>query len=158
MSGSKKVDKKAEQAADRIFAALKEVLDGMLECYDCDDEKRVIEFQVEGEPFPLHFKVTELVEGGVLNCYSTLAFDVPEEHRAAYAAAVCQLNYDEMRVGNYDFDCQTGKTLFRLSLMYRDSLIANATIEQALMTVHDTVRGNNEWLFKAARGEINVFE
>lgn len=145
------MDNTAIKEADRIYGSLKNVLNNMLDEYDKDDEERTVEFYVKAKPFDFQLRAIVVPEHHTLNLYSTLQFEVTEEHRSSYSMAICQLNYDEMFVGNYDFNTETGKTVFRLSVIYQSSLISNELVESALRCAYSTVTQKNEFLFKASR-------
>lgn len=140
-------------AANRMYETLKKVTGELVQNFDTTDDDRIVEFIVSDEPFPIQLKAVVIEESGVLNLYSSLQFDVPEDKRLTYAATVCDINYDKMYVGNFDFSPASGKTVFRLSLPFSDSLISDELVRSAIVSAYQSVKEHNETLFKASRNE-----
>lgn len=141
-----------ENAARRIYDILDKLMPQLGEVVSNDEENYAIEVDVEAKPFDVHLKVEVHKENGIITIYSVLPYDVPEEVKSSFAEYITGLNYDNLYVGCFDFSPKRGKVVFRIALVYRESLLSSNTLKETLEYVVQTVCKYNEDIFNHTRG------
>ena len=116
-----------------------------------NEEKYQIDGDFTAEPFKVHLKFSIYPENGIITFFSVLPFDVPSTKTSEYAKIICQINYNDFYAGNYDFNPDTGKTVFRLALIYRNSVLSREMLEECVKYAISSVSKYNDRLFEAAR-------
>ena len=138
----------------RMFDAILSAVKSLVPNYGVDADSKVVEFAVAGDPFNVIIDIKFLEDSGCYMIFSELGFKVPEENRLNYAAQICQINFEQLAIGSYDFNVVDGTTCFRLGQIYEDSLISEDTMKGTIRLVYDTVCKFNELLFNASRGAL----
>ena len=82
---------------------------------------------------------------------STLPCGVPKHKRDDFALAVCYIN-NLLVDGNFDFDYISGRTLFRFTSSYYDSLISKQAVMRMLGLSIEQVDNYNDKLVRLALG------
>ena len=143
----------ADYIADRMYANVLEAMDSLRLSYERSDEKRMIEFIEEAEPFPIKYRIAVRHANGTISFFSELPFRVPEERSEWFAKRLAQLVFDELYVGTFDYNPAKGNVIFRTELFYRESLVSADTILLTKTLVKDTVTEFTERIFRLSRGE-----
>ena len=141
-----------EKAASRMYSVLLGAVDGLVKNYMADEEKREIQFIVEAKPFDVRFRLNIRPEQEIITLFSHLMFTVPEENRDIFSREICRLNYDDLYVGTFDFDPATGGIVFRMAVIYQDSLISGVLCSAVISYAYETVIKYNEKLFLLSTG------
>ena len=116
-----------------------------------NEEKLQIDGDFSAEPFNVHLKFSIYPENGMMTFFSLLPFDVPATKVSEFAKLVCTVNYYDFYAGNYDYNPDTGKVVFRLAILYRGSIISSELLAESVQYVVDTVSKYNQRFFEAAR-------
>lgn len=116
-----------------------------------NEEKLQIDGDFTAEPFKVHLKFSIYPENGLMTLFSVLPFDVPLTKVSEFSKLICSVNYNDFYAGNYDFNPETGKVVFRLAILYRGSIISKELIEESVQYSVDMVSKNNQRFFEAAR-------
>lgn len=116
-----------------------------------NEEKLQIDGDFSAEPFNVHLKFSIYPENGMMTFFSLLPFDVPATKVSEFAKLVCTVNYYDFYAGNYDYNPDTGKVVFRLAILYRGSIISSELLAESVQYVVDTVTKYNQRFFEAAR-------
>ena len=116
-----------------------------------NEEKFQIDGDFSAEPFKVHLKFSIYPENGMMTFFSLLPFDVPATKVSEFAKLVCTVNYYDFYAGNYDYNPDTGKVVFRLAVLYRGSIISSELLAESVQYVVDTVSKYNQRFFEAAR-------
>ena len=140
-----------DAAVLRLFSIAKEIYSRMAikETIVINDEKYQMDADFNAEPFKVHIKFSIYPENGITTFFSVLPYDVPPSKSSDFAKRVCNLNYNELYVGNYDYNTETGKTVFRVAIPFRDSIIAKELVEENIKYIIETVSKYNDMFFKA---------
>ena len=139
-------------AVSRLFSMGKEIFSRLSQkdTMVVNEEKYQIDADFAAEPFQVHIKFTIYPENGIITLFSVLPFDVPVTKSHEFAVTVCNLNYDKMYAGNFDYSSERGKVVYRLALLFRNSVLSSELVEECVKTTIETVSQYNEMLFKAA--------
>ena len=139
-------------AVSRLFSIGKEIFtkSSQKDSMVVNEEKFQIDADFAAEPFQVHIKFTIYPENGLITLFSVLPFDVPPTKANEFATMICNLNYDKMYAGNFDYSTERGKVVYRLALLFRNSILSSELVEECVKTTVDTVSEYNEMLFKAA--------
>ena len=116
-----------------------------------NEEKLQIDGDFSAEPFKVHIKFSIYPENGLVTFFSVLPFEVPVTKVSEFAKLICSVNYNDFYAGNYDYNPDTGKIVFRLTILFRGSIISNELISESVQYVVDTVTKYNQRFFEAAR-------
>ena len=116
-----------------------------------NEEKLQIDGDFSAEPFNVHLKFSIYPENGMMTFFSLLPFDVPATKVSEFAKLVCTVNYYDFYAGNYDYNPDTGKVVFRLAVLYRGSIISSELLAESVQYVVDTVSKYNQRFFEASR-------
>ena len=80
-----------------------------------------------GDDLPIDVVISVDPERMIVLLLSDLPFIVSEEGRFDMAVAVNALNY-KITVGNFDYDMESGRTLFRMTQCFADSVIGEGAL------------------------------
>ena len=116
-----------------------------------NEEKLQMDGDFEAEPFKVHLKYSIYPENGIATIFSVLPFDVPQTRASEFAKLICDMNYNDFYAGNYDYNVERGKVVFRLALVFRNSILSKELVEECIQYSIATVSKNNDRLFEAAR-------
>ena len=116
-----------------------------------NEEKLQIDGDFSAEPFNVHLKFSIYPENGMMTFFSLLPFDVPATKVSEFAKLVGTVNYYDFYAGNYDYNPDTGKVVFRRAILYRGSIISSELLAESVQYVVDTVSKYNQRFFEAAR-------
>ena len=121
--------------------------------YERNDAKRVIEFTLAANPFPVAYRIAVRAANKTISFFSELPFRVPKDRAEWFAKRLSKLVFDNLYVGTFDFNPDNGLIVFRTEIMYQESLISKQTIQLMKNIVYDTVTKHTEALFRLSRGE-----
>lgn len=143
----------AKNAADRLYSIATNAMNRICsqDSITLNDEKYLIEGNVDASPFNVHLKVTVYSENGLLTIFSVLPFDVPREKALEFSRLICLTNYNDFYAGNFDYHPERGKVVFRMALPYRYSLLSEELVFESLNYCVTTVSSYNEKMFEATR-------
>lgn len=142
--------------AREIFGTLCESLDNAGLVYEKEDGDEFVvklafsddgglEFLVLVNVKPMH-QVVELI--------SYVPFDMPDERRIDAALVVCYIN-SKLINGSFDYDVFEGKTFFRLTYSYRESLIGQALFDYMIQVSCSTVQEYLSKFNKLSKKELS---
>ena len=116
-----------------------------------NEEKFQIDGDFSAEPFKVHLKLSIYPENGIVTLFSVLPFDVSPAKASEFARLICEINYDDFYAGNYDYNIEKGKVVFRLAMLFRNSILSSELIEESMQYCISTVSKYNNKLYEAAR-------
>ncbi len=116
-----------------------------------NEEKFQIDGDFSAEPFKVHLKFSIYPENGIVTLFSVLPFDVSPAKASEFARLICEINYDDFYAGNYDYNIEKGKVVFRLAMLFRNSILSSELIEESMQYCISTVSKYNNKLYEAAR-------
>ncbi|MBR4342201.1 MAG: hypothetical protein IKP88_05810 [Lachnospiraceae bacterium] len=136
----------------RLFSIGKEIFekDAIKDSIIINNERLMVDGDFTAEPFKVHVKLSIYAENGLLTLFSVLPFDVPQNKGTEFARLLCELNYNDLYAGNYDYNIERGKVVFRMAIPFRNSIISKDLIEESIMYCVTTVSKYNDRLFKLA--------
>lgn len=116
-----------------------------------NEEKLQMDGDFTAEPFKVHLKLSVYPENGIMTLFSVLPFDVPATKVSEFSKIICSINYNDFYAGNYDYNPDRGKVVFRLALLYRNSILSRELMKESIEYCITTVSKYNDRLFEAAR-------
>ena len=132
-------DKKLARAKT-VYDTLCEKLDELKIKYEPHEEDLVITFVAKGDDLPMKFVLNIDAKRELIRLLSLIPAKFEGERKVEGAIATNQINY-LIADGSFDFDYETGLTLFRMTSSYVDSLISKELfaymIAVAMMTVDE---------------------
>ena len=143
------------QKAKEVFGTLVNMLDNRGWKYEKHEEDLVIKSGVKGDDLPVEFIVLVNPRNEVVQFYSAMPFNVPEDKRLDAALAVCVANYGLVD-GSFDYDLSDGEIRFRLTCSYRESTLSEELFEYMIMVSASTVDQYNDKFFMLAKGMMTV--
>lgn len=140
-------------ASKRLFEIGKELFSkqSIKDTYYVNEENMQIDSDFAAEPFKVHLKYSVYPENGIVTLFSVLPFDVPQTCASEFAKLICSINYNDFYAGNYDYNPERGKVVFRLALLFRNSILSKELIAESVQYAVTTVSKYNDRLFEAAR-------
>lgn len=144
---------KRDFAAKRLFDICKRILGEIGEIVSDKPEEYHLEADIEAEPFDVHLKIEVKNENGFVSILSVLPYEVPKERSAKFAQFITNLNYEKFYLGTFDYSPERGKVVFRVSVIFRESIISEETLDEVIKYAVAAVIDNNEEIFNATREE-----
>lgn len=141
--------------AQTVYDTLCKALDAKSWKYSAHPEDMVVTFSYVGEDIPMQVVVYVDPEKQIVRMLSKLPFKFPEELRVEGAIAVSHINY-KLADGNFDYDYDTGESLFRLTATFIDSLISEDLLLYMVACACYTIDEYNDKLLMIARGMLSV--
>ena len=140
-------------ASERLFNIGKDLFTNLAikDTLYINEERKQIDGDFTAEPFKVHLKLSVYPENGIMTIFSVLPFDIPQTKTSDFAKLICSINYNDFYAGNYDYDSDRGKVVFRLAILYRNSIISRELMEEGIKYSISTVAKYNDRLFEAAR-------
>ena len=140
-------------AVNRLFGFGKELFTKLSinDTLMINEEKLQMDGDFQAEPFKVHLKFSLYPENGLLTFFSVLPFEVPATKGSEFAKLICSINYNDLYAGNYDYNLERGKVVFRLALVFRNSILSKELLEESMDYCITTVSKYNDRLFEAAR-------
>jgi len=140
-------------ASNRLFNIGKELFKklSISDSLYINEENLQIDGDFTAEPFKVHLKLSVYPENGIMTLFSVLPFDVPATKASEFAKLICSINYNDFYAGNYDYNPERGKVVFRLAMLYRNSILSGELMEESIQYAISTVAKYNDRLFEAAR-------
>ena len=137
----------------RLFNISRDLFDKMAQKDSriTNEEKNVLEGDFTSEPFNVHIKLSIYPENGLMAIFSLLPFDVPPAKSSEMAKLICSINYNDLYAGNYDYNVEQGKVIFRLSMPFRNSILSKELIEECIEYTVSTVSKYNNKMFETIR-------
>ena len=139
-------------AVSRLFSLGKDIFNSSArkDSIVINEEKHQIDGDFNAEPFKAHLKLSIYPENGLVTLFSVLPFDVPPTRASEFARLVCEINYNDLYAGNYDYNEEKGKVVFRVAIPFRNSIISRELLEESIKYAVETVSKYNDRMFKAA--------
>lgn len=149
------MDEKNLQQAQKMYQTLCNVLDERQWPYEKTPDKLMVDFSGKGEDLPLSFRIRVDAQRQLMVLYSMLPFKFPEDRITQAAVATMYIN-DSLLNGSFDLDITDGSVCFRVSNLFRDSLISPEAFHFLLEYSIHFVDEYNDKLFGLAKGMINL--
>lgn len=143
--------------AQKVYTTICEGLDKENIKYQKDDEKLSIESSMQGDDLPMRFLIFVSPERQTFSFYSPLPLRVPEELRLQMAAAVCAANQG-MICGSFDFDGRDGAIVYRMTEVFKESIISQEAVIFITYVSLQTVDKYNDKFFMMAKGKMSLEE
>lgn len=152
-------DEKLEQRAIEVY----ETLCGMLDKLDFHYEKvgkdadgdYLIRFDMTGDDLPMSFVMFMDVDRQLIRVMSQMPFAFPEDKRVEGAIVTCRANY-KMVDGNFDYNFLNGRTVFKITTSYRDSLIDEELLLYMIKLAASMVDEFNDKFYAVGMGVKSV--
>ncbi|MBO4668151.1 MAG: YbjN domain-containing protein [Bacilli bacterium] len=116
-----------------------------------------ISFKLNGDDLQIDVRFSIDEDHSLINLYSSLPFKVPERTRNDVVLAVTAINW-HLVDGSFDYEYREGWICFRLTTVYRDSIISKKTFDYMLSISADTVELYNDKLFLVSQGKMSLNE
>ena len=116
-----------------------------------------IQFKLNGDDLEIDVRFSIDSDRALINLYSSLPFTVSKNTRDDMALAISYLNY-HLVDGSFDYDYRNGFICFRLTTVYRDSIISKTTFDYMLDISANTVDLYNDKLFYISQGKMSLDE
>ena len=136
-------DEKKMLAGKAAFKVLCDMLDEKEWIYDKDEENLEISCQVSGDDLPIEVRMRVNTGMELVTMYSEFPYEIPENKRTEMGLAVNAVNWTLVD-GSFDYDSVRGKTVFRITTSYKDSLIGAGALEYILIVGCNTVDQFND--------------
>ena len=142
-----------KKQAKQNFKTLCEYLESRNYKYRIEDDNIVFSFLGQDLNIELRFSIDE--KRTLINLYSPLPFKIPAKSRKDMAIAVCAINW-MLGDGSFDYDYINGSLCFRLTSVYRDSIISKNAFEYMLRLGTSTVERYNDKFFYISQGKMSL--
>ena len=123
--------------------------------YRIEKDNIVFSFFGDDLTIELWFSVDE--NRALINLNSTMPYRIPRKARNDIALAVCAVNW-MLGDGDFDFDYLNGIICFRITSVYRDSIISKQSFEYMLRTAASTIERFNDKFFYLSQGKMTLEE
>lgn len=150
-------EEKELKQAQAVYKALCDMLDEREWHYQKNVEELSIECGAQGDDLPIELTIEVDKERQLVTLLSQMPFAVPENRRIALAVAVSQAN-NGMVDGSFDYDCLSGRIIFRMTSSYRESLIGKQMCAYMLMCACYTIDEYNDKFLVVAKNEMTTEE
>ena len=148
-------EEKVLKQAQAVYRALCKMLDEREWRYEKKENELSIRCGAQGEDLPMEIIIEVDVDRQLATLLSPMPFTVPENRRVALAVAVSQAN-NGMVDGCFDYDCQTGKIIFRMTSSFRQSLIGKDLFAYMLNCSCYTVDEYNDKFLVVAKNDMSI--
>ena len=144
-----------QKQAKQNFKTLCDYLDEQNYKYKIENDNIVFSFFGNDLTMELWFSIDE--KRALITLNSTMPYRIPRKARNDIAFAVCAINW-MLADGDFDFDYINGIICFRITSVYRDSIISKKTFEYIIRTAASTVERFNDKLFYISQGKMTLEE
>jgi len=140
-------------SVNRLFSFGKDIFKklALADTVYINEEKLQIDGDFTGEPYKVHLKLSIYPENGIVTLFSLLPYEIDPEKATSFAKLVCSINYNDFYTGNFDYNIEKGRVVFRLAILFRGSIISRELVEEAVNYTVSTVSKYNPRLFEASR-------
>lgn len=149
------MDEQMMAQAKKVYDGLRAALNNRQWRYDCDDEKMILRFTVNGDDIPMKFVVFVEPKQQVARVISVLPFKIPEDKRGEMALGVCAINF-RLIEGNFDFDMSDGSLSYRITASYRSSEIGDALFQRMISMACAVVDKYNDRFLALGKGYLSL--
>lgn len=149
-------ENKTEKAAS-MYKTLCDALDEKEMHYDKKPDDLVVTFVLSGEDIPMTVVAAIDADRQLVRVFSALPFCFAEDKRLEGAIATCQANYC-LADGNFDYNYNDGRVIFRLTSCYRDSLISKELFWYMIACLGYTVDKYNDKFLLISKGSLSIDE
>lgn len=150
-----------EKRAVEVYETLCNALDKLDFKYEKEgkdsDGDYVIRFGMVGDDLPMDFIMFTDVDRQLVRVMSQLPFAFSEGKRLEGAIATCRANY-RMIDGNFDYDYNTGKIIFKVTTSYRGSLLDEELLLYMIRLASSMVDEFNDKFLALDRGVMSLEE
>lgn len=143
------------QLAKQNYASLCAMLDDINWKYDKDDENLFIDCSARGDDLPISIRIKFNTELQIVTLYSLLPFTVEESKRRIMAIAVSRANMG-MIDGDFDYNDESGRIVFRLTASYSDSLLSKDMFQYILFVSCRTVDDYNDKFLTVSKNDMSI--
>ena len=148
-------DEKNLALAKTVFNSLCECMDHKEMNYQKDEEKLAVHFEVAGDDIPMVFIVAIDEKRQLIRLLSMLPFEMAEDKRIDGAIATCVANFPLVD-GNFDYDISSGKSIFRLTASFRESLIGEELFFYMIGYACAAVDEYNDKFLAISKGMLDI--
>ena len=148
-------DEKKMKQAQAVYGALCSMLDERGWRYDKNDEKMTIHCGAQGDDLPMNIVMEVDMKRELISLLSMMPFAIPENRRIPMAIAVSRANYGLID-GSFDYDCTSGKIIFRLTSSYTGSLIGKNLLSYMLSCSCYTIDEYNDKFLMVAKNDMTT--
>jgi len=137
---------------ERIFQTIIDTCTKMFgDKFTYDENDYRVNLTISAKPFDVAFEIKVKTEPKVVLFMSKLPFSTDEDSVSDYILKVIQINYDELLIGNFDYSLDTKKTVFRMDMPYRESLISSELISNYIQVMYSTIVTFQADLYEASQ-------
>ncbi|MCM1289445.1 MAG: YbjN domain-containing protein [Corallococcus sp.] len=122
-----------------------------------NDEKRTVEYGVNGDDLHMDFTIRIDAERQLVRLHSKMPYRFPMNKIEEAALAVCSANY-ALACGSFDLNLQNGEVLFRLTASYRETKISEEVLLFLLNYGAWAVDKFNDKLLMVSNGTLTAQE
>lgn len=152
-------DVNLEKRAVEVYETLCAALDKLNFKYEKEgkdsDGDYTVRFSGVGDDLPMEFVMFCDVNRQLVRVMSQMPFKFSPEKRVEGALVTCRANY-MMVDGNFDYDFETGKVIFKITTSYRDSLIDQELLLYMVRLAISMVDEFNDKFFAVDKGLMSV--
>lgn len=142
-------------AAQKVYATVCAALDERGWKYDRDDEKLIIRTGVRTEDLPVHHIIIVDVERQVLRMASPIPLEMGADKRTE-GAIITTVATMGLRDGNFDYNLQTGRIVFRLTASFRGCEIGKGLAHYFIDCTNAVVDRYNDRFEAVNSGKMSV--
>lgn len=143
------------EQAKKIFDTICAMMDSHELKYSTDEERLAVFCTITGEDLPVELNYFVRKTPQVVTLFSPLPFSVPEDQRMAVATALTVVN-DSLIFGAFDFNLNSGKIVFRASVPYMDTELAQEIFFYMLIVANRTTDEYNDKLMMLGKGMYSL--
>ncbi len=148
-------DEKTMKKAISVYDSLCEALDSIDWKYKKHPEDLAITSSVTGDDLPVELLFIVFPESETVNLISTLPFTVAENQRDDMAVALAVANYG-LRDGCFEYNIEKGTVRYRISSLYKGSILGKEVYLSMLANVANIVDDYNDKLFMLVKNMMTL--
>ena len=153
------VDAKKDKHAQSVYETICKVLDKKgLKYQNIGKDKDgdwTVRFGGTGEDLPMEFAMFVDTERQLIRMLSPMPFEFSEDKRVDAAIAIARANY-KMIDGNFDFDMDSGRTIFKMTSCAINSIISEDLIDYIIGLSISMVDEFNDKFFMLEEGIMSL--
>ena len=150
-------DESLKQRAQEVYETLCQTLDHRGWKYQKDEAELVIHFGVRGDALPMGMILVVDAPRQLIRVMSPMPFNFDESKRADGAIAVCTASY-RLAEGNFDYNLNTGRVVFRMTASYRDSDIGEGLFRHLIDYSCTVVDAYNDKFQAINEGNLEIMQ
>ena len=147
-------DKMIKRATD-VYDSLCEMLETNNWKFERIPSANIVTFKTVGEDLPMDFIIKVDAEKQLVRLLSPISFEFPEDKRMEGAVVTSFANYN-LADGSFDYDVKTGKTVFRMTTSFIDSLISSELLHFMVGCACYTLDEYNDKFFMVSKGMLSL--